>query len=68
MQRQVDLCEFKASVVYTMSSGTARTTEKPCPQNLTNNNNNNLLDKLANEVQEISQKKKKTENKESKFK
>ena len=27
-QRQADLCEFKASLVYTMSSRTARATER----------------------------------------
>ena len=27
-QRQEDLCEFKASLVYTMSSRTARATER----------------------------------------
>jgi hypothetical protein len=32
MQRQVDLSEFKASMVYKMSLGTVRTTEKPSPK------------------------------------
>jgi hypothetical protein len=29
-QRQVYLCEFEASLVYVVSSRTARTTERPC--------------------------------------
>jgi hypothetical protein len=34
-QRQVDLCEFEASLVYRVSSGTARETEKACLQTTT---------------------------------
>ena len=37
-QRQADLCEFKANLVYRMSSRTARAcyTEKPCLKKQTN--------------------------------
>ena len=34
-QRQTNLCEFKASLVYRMSSRTgAKATEKPCPKKI----------------------------------
>ena len=29
-QRQADLCEFKASLIYSVSSRTARATKRPC--------------------------------------
>lgn len=32
-QRQEDLCELEASVIYTGGSGTARATKRPCIQN-----------------------------------
>ena len=35
-QRQVNLCEFKASLIYTMSSWPARAVElRPCPKTYT---------------------------------
>ena len=41
-QRQGDLCEFKASLVYKLSSRTNRATQRnPVLKNKTNNNNNN---------------------------
>jgi hypothetical protein len=32
-QKQEDICEFKASLVYKMGSSTARDTERPCFKN-----------------------------------
>jgi hypothetical protein len=39
MQKQVDLCEFVASLVYRVSSGTAKTTQR----SLASNNNDDIL-------------------------
>ena len=40
-QRQMDLCEFKASLVYKVSSKTARTVSQRNPVSKNNSNNNN---------------------------
>jgi hypothetical protein len=39
-QRQADLCEFEASLVYRAGSRTARDTEKPCLEKPKNQNEN----------------------------
>jgi hypothetical protein len=45
MQRQVDCCEFKAGLVYIVSSRTARVYRKAKNKVQNNNNNNNKINK-----------------------
>jgi hypothetical protein len=56
MQRQVDLCEFEASLIYKQSSWPARATEgKPVSDN-NKNNNSNLTKEVKLSIEELKSK------------